>query len=1023
MGVNGIYGLSGSGIDVESMVKVGMLSKQKEYDKMQQTYTKNEWTKQAYNEIYTKLTTYSTSTLSPYKLSSNMSAKTAVSSNENAVTATPNGNAVVMSHKVSVEKLSSSPYLVATQSLQKLDPTAETGSVNLQDYLFKTGTYNMVDNVLKVSYADDNALEDVDDNALVDVDVNDVAFEFKFTDGSVDDKGVEKSWTFSYTYGELLGVEQKANGTIKYNENTEKTFNDFISDFNGLGSNIRASYDAVGGKFSFYNKYGGEEAKINFEIPINENREAEANEAIQLTTKTFFQGMKLAQSINGELLARDADGNLVDFYKADGSGVVGDTYYIGSDNAGSGASAALASSAAITYTDDDNNEVTATSDTALTALFDSRGELLNFESGFKFAINGSNTFKIAYQETDETELDGSFVYTKYQTNELDNANGFANLIGADSVSYDEDSEKFTYVRDESVNFNDDDINDLLKNYEPGTLKSAVSYDATTDRFSYEVEYSLEEMENLLGLMNGSLEYHDVEDEDEGIATFTYSRNGKSVTADSETFLNSLTDMLDPDFAATLDFKNFDWQEAWDSTDNTFTVTHQQTRENMAELLGIKSITYDETNEDGPFSYVKSTKTEVTAEQMADMIGAESVNYDSETGKTGKFSYVTAADSGDLSTVGDFINLINSESDTTKVQASLTDGIFSLTSTVKGDNSAVNITSKEDSTTVADFFISAFNLEDANAARYGENDEAEAVEGLVEGLGSKGVASETFSFGITGQYGSATIDGVKFDKLTDNSVTAYGVTYKLHNTTVDDSGKTQTIGIQVEQDTDAIVDRVKSFVEDYNKLLGAIYDKYDEKQYKDYKPLTASQKEQMKDEQIEKWEEKAKSGLLYHDQTLSKIATKMRDAISQPIEGLTGKYTSVYSLGISTTGIHGQLTLDEDKLRAALDADSESVYNVFSTLSKDDTFSENGVAQRLSDVMIDATKLIKERAGTDDSINDDSDLGSLMRQLQNKMSDFKKLLDAFEDKLYKKYDAMEVALSTLGTQLSFITGGQ
>ena len=112
MGVNGIYGLSGSGIDVESMVKVGMLTKQKQYDKMQQTYTKNEWTKQAYNEVYNKLTTYSTSTLSPYKMSSTMSAKSATSSNSNAVTATANANAVTMNHKVTVDKLSSSAYLV-----------------------------------------------------------------------------------------------------------------------------------------------------------------------------------------------------------------------------------------------------------------------------------------------------------------------------------------------------------------------------------------------------------------------------------------------------------------------------------------------------------------------------------------------------------------------------------------------------------------------------------------------------------------------------------------------------------------------------------------------------------------------------------------------------------------------------------------------------------------------------------------------------------------------------------------------
>ena len=38
MGVNGIYGLSGSGLDIESMVKVGMMGKQSQLDKMQQKY-------------------------------------------------------------------------------------------------------------------------------------------------------------------------------------------------------------------------------------------------------------------------------------------------------------------------------------------------------------------------------------------------------------------------------------------------------------------------------------------------------------------------------------------------------------------------------------------------------------------------------------------------------------------------------------------------------------------------------------------------------------------------------------------------------------------------------------------------------------------------------------------------------------------------------------------------------------------------------------------------------------------------
>ena len=42
MGVNGIYGLSGSGLDVESLVKMGMKGKQNQYDKMYKREMTNE---------------------------------------------------------------------------------------------------------------------------------------------------------------------------------------------------------------------------------------------------------------------------------------------------------------------------------------------------------------------------------------------------------------------------------------------------------------------------------------------------------------------------------------------------------------------------------------------------------------------------------------------------------------------------------------------------------------------------------------------------------------------------------------------------------------------------------------------------------------------------------------------------------------------------------------------------------------------------------------------------------------------
>ena len=94
MGVNGLYGLSGSGLDIESMVKAGMLSRQNQYDKMYKKEVKNEWLKQGFNEIYTSLNTFKYSTLSDYKMSSKMNAMGAESGNSTVVKATANGDAV-----------------------------------------------------------------------------------------------------------------------------------------------------------------------------------------------------------------------------------------------------------------------------------------------------------------------------------------------------------------------------------------------------------------------------------------------------------------------------------------------------------------------------------------------------------------------------------------------------------------------------------------------------------------------------------------------------------------------------------------------------------------------------------------------------------------------------------------------------------------------------------------------------------------------------------------------------------------
>ena len=190
------------------------------------------------------------------------------------------------------------------------------------------------------------------------------------------------------------------------------------------------------------------------------------------------------------------------------------------------------------------------------------------------------------------------------------------------------------------------------------------------------------------------------------------------------------------------------------------------------------------------------------------------------------------------------------------------------------------------------------------------------------------------------------------------------------------------------------------------------------------------------DQVTKWNEKAKSGLLYHSTVLRTIVSDMRSALSTPVDSVDSEYNSASAIGITSTNYKVHITLDEDKLKKALAADPNCVYQVFassqdSSINKTDdstkaysyssNFANTGIANRLYDVMQTGMDTIKSYAGTDSDTNDQSYLGKLITNMQTKMSDFKVQMDAYEDILYKKYDAMETAISNLSAQLSTVTG--
>lgn len=140
-GAKGIYGLSGSGLDVESLVRVGMISEQKKYDRIYKKEVEAEWRKEAYANVYDKVNTFK-SRMSDFRLSSTTKPMTTTSSHADAVTAAADATAGVMSHNVEVTQAAANAYLMtaAGQKIHRTNTSAPTGSVKLKDVAYAGGT-------------------------------------------------------------------------------------------------------------------------------------------------------------------------------------------------------------------------------------------------------------------------------------------------------------------------------------------------------------------------------------------------------------------------------------------------------------------------------------------------------------------------------------------------------------------------------------------------------------------------------------------------------------------------------------------------------------------------------------------------------------------------------------------------------------------------------------------------------------------------------------------------------------------
>lgn len=291
----------------------------------------------------------------------------------------------------------------------------------------------------------------------------------------------------------------------------------------------------------------------------------------------------------------------------------------------------------------------------------------------------------------------------------------------------------------------------------------------------------------------------------------------------------------------------------------------------------------------------------------------------------------------------------------------------------------------------------------------------------------GIADDNGTVGFTsGQNSVFEINGQEI-YLNDNSYTLDGTTFTFN----DNMKVGETYTATISKDSTTVKDTVKKFVEDYNQLIEDVYGYIGTAPAKDsngdsYDPLTDDERNEMSEDEITKWEEKAKQGVLYNDSTVSTIMSQIRTTLYNSVTLDDGTKFGIYSMGIKTSSEwseHGKLEIDDDAFDKAFENNQDAIVKLF-------TDSENGVMAKVNKVMDSAVKssgkvetrgtLVRKAGKENSSVTTDSTIYKEMKRIQERMSDLQTKYSEKEEYWWKVFTNMESALSDLNSQTSYIS---
>ena len=371
-------------------------------------------------------------------------------------------------------------------------------------------------------------------------------------------------------------------------------------------------------------------------------------------------------------------------------------------------------------------------------------------------------------------------------------------------------------------------------------------------------------------------------------------------------------------------------------------------------------------------------------------------------------------------------------------------------TINGISIKSIVGDKDPNTMTMSQIINAINASDANVnITYIKEADKFSITSTIDGAGGEVVLNEEASklFGgnqsvgdrFNYQPGQDAIIMVDYDgaggadavelRRSSNTIDIDGMTVSLKGTfNKDETDPTAAITFDAKVDTEKVTTAVKDMIEAFNEIIKLSNDELSTKPNRDYAPLTDEQKEEMTEDQIKEWEKKAKQGMLFNSSELRSFTSEIRfifSSDSKTIEALENMGITVSS----TYSDHGKISFDEEKFKAFLEQDSDTVAELFAGTAETSANGQDGIMTKIYDVFdkyaatSGATKgVFVEKAGAVES-----PLSMLQNTLQKEMDSVDDYIERLQSKLedeteryYRKFTSLETYIQQMNSQSSWLT---